>query len=202
MKRCGVCGKEFPDTAHFCGEDGTRLPEIDVLTSANNMAAYDELSRKARENQGSRETMDALWGAVYRLPSWLFLLPGDSMAPMICNIDGKRSVMVFTDHPATQRFIHHPDNKYTDGYSTVILDIEKASEMLLGMRSRGVEAMVFNFGGDGFSLLLDNVPSLYHYFNGGRELPCVVDARFRADIERSAREIEEFERKGGKHSSS
>ncbi len=197
MKRCGVCRRKYPAEARFCGEDGTPLEEFDVLTSADNMAAYDELARNARVNQGSREAMDTLWGAVYRLPSWLFLLRGEEMVPYTCLVEGKKSVMVFTDHPAMQRFVKHPGYQPGDSYSAMILTVESASEMLLRLRSHGAEVMLFNYGGDGFLLPLDNVSGLYHYFNNGRELPCVVDARFRADIERSAREIEEFERGGG-----
>jgi hypothetical protein len=186
MKRCGVCGREYAAEARFCGEDGTPLPEIDKLTSADNMAAYDELARNLRDNPQSREAMDALWGAICRLPSWLFLLRGDNMIPITCIIDGKHMVMAFTDHPAMQRFSKHQQYDSSDDYSSMILSVEKACEMLLGLRSRGAEMLVFNHGGDaGFFIPINTLPSLYQHFNDGRELPCVQDAEFKADIERS-----------------
>lgn len=175
MKRCGVCGRQFAAEARFCGEDGTPLGAVEQTSSANNMAAYDSLARAARESQGSREAMDALWGAVYRLPSWLFLLRGDNMIPIACKIDGRSSVMAFTDHPALQRFMKHQQYDPADDYSPMLLTVESASEMLLGLRARGAEVILFNHGGEGFFLPLDNLPGLYHYFNG-RELPCVKRA--------------------------
>lgn len=176
MKRCGACGREFASDARFCGEDGTPLEALEQTTSANNMAAYDELARAARDSRGSREAMDALWGAVYRLPSWLFLLRGDNMIPIACNIDGRSSVMAFTDHPALQRFSKQQNYDTAGDYSPMLLTVESASEMLLGLRARGAEVILFNHGGDGFFLPLDNLPGLYHHFNR-RELPCVERAR-------------------------
>jgi hypothetical protein len=176
MKRCGVCGRQYEAKARFCGEDGTPLEAFDKLASADNMAAYDELARSARDSQGSRAAMDALWGAVYRLPSWLFLLRGDSMIPITCNIDGRSSVMAFTDHPALQRFSKQQNYNPDEDYSPMLLTVENASEMLLGLRARGAEVLLFNHGGEGFFLPLDNLPGLYHYFNG-RELPCIGRAR-------------------------
>src|SRR5215212_8876787 len=97
MKRCGVCGRQYAAEARFCGEDGTPLEASEQTASADNMAAYDALARAARESGGGRAALDALWGAVYRLPSWLFLLRGDNMIPITCEIDGRTSVMAFTD---------------------------------------------------------------------------------------------------------
>jgi hypothetical protein len=176
MKRCGVCGRQYADEARFCGEDGTPLAATEQTASADNMAAYDALARAAREGGGARPALDALWGAVYRMPSWLFLLRGDSMIPIACNIDGKSSVMAFTDHPALQRFSKLQQYDPAGDYSPMVLDVESASEMLLGLRARGAETLLFNHGGEGFSLPLDNLAGLYHYFNG-RELPCVARAR-------------------------
>lgn len=176
MKRCDACEREFADEARFCGEDGTPLKATGQTASADNMAAYDALARAARESGGARPALDALWGAAYRLPSWLFLLRGDNMIPIACNIDGKSSVMAFTDHPALQRFSKLQQYDPAGDYSPMILDVESASEMLLGLRARGAEVLLFNHGGEGFSLPLDNLPGLYHYFNG-RELPCVARAR-------------------------
>ncbi|HEV7902880.1 MAG TPA: hypothetical protein VGO96_03475 [Pyrinomonadaceae bacterium] len=176
MKRCGVCGREYADEARFCGEDGTPLKASEQTASADNMAAYDALARAARESGGARTALDALWGAVYRLPSWLFLLRGDNMIPISCVIDGRSSVMAFTDHPALQRFSQLQGYNSDDDYSAMLLTVENASEMLLGLRSRGAETLLFNHGGEGFSLPLENLPGLYHYFNG-RELPSVARAR-------------------------
>jgi hypothetical protein len=176
MKRCGVCGREYADEARFCGEDGTPLKATEQAASADNMAAYDALARTARESGGARGALDALWGAVYRLPSWLFLLRGDNMIPISCVIEGRTSVMAFTDHPALQRFSKLQAYNSDDDYSAMLLTVENASEMLLGLRSRGAETLLFNHGGEGFSLPLENLPGLYHYFNG-RELPCVARAQ-------------------------
>ena len=176
MKQCGVCGRQFADEARFCGEDGTPLKAFEQAASADNMATYDALARAARESGGARPALDALWGAAYRLPSWLFLLRGDNMIPIACNIDGKSSVMAFTDHPALQRFSQLQGYNSGDDYSAMLLTVERASEMLLGLRSRGAEVLLFNHGGEGFSMPLDNLPGLYHYFNG-RELPAVSLAK-------------------------
>lgn len=175
MKRCGVCGRQYADEARFCGEDGTPLGAIDELASADNMAAYDALARGARESGGARPALDALWGAAYRLPSWLFLLRGDNMIPITCEIDGRSSVMAFTDHPALQRFSKLQNYNSGEDYSAMLLSVESASEMLLGLRARGAEVLLFNHGGEGFSMPLDNLPGLYHYFNG-RELPRAAPA--------------------------
>jgi hypothetical protein len=176
MKRCGRCGRQYADEARFCGEDGTPLEASEAAASADNMLAYDALARGARDSQGARPAMDALWGAVYRLPSWLFLLRGDNLIPITCVIEGRTSVMAFTDHPALQRFSQHQGYNSEDDYSAMLLTVENASEMLLGLRARGAETVLFNHGGDGFFMPLDNLPGLYHYFNG-RELPCVARAR-------------------------
>jgi hypothetical protein len=176
MKRCGVCGRQYAATARFCGEDGTPLEAVEQTASADNMAAYDALSRAARESRGGRAELDALWSAVYRLPSWLFLVRGDNVIPITCIIEGKHSVMAFTDHPALQRFSKLQNYDSAGDYSVMLLTVERASEMLLGLRSRGAEVLLFNHGGEGFSTPLDNLPGIYHYFNG-RELPCVERAR-------------------------
>lgn len=176
MKQCGVCGRKYPAEARFCGEDGTPLNAFDVLTSADNMAAYDQLARNLRDSQGSREAMDALWGAVHRLPSWLFLIRGDNMIPITCVIEGKSMVMAFTDHPAMQRFSKLQNYDPAEDYSAMILSVESAAEMLLGLRSRGAEMLAFNHGGDGFFIPINNLPGIYHYFKG-RELPCVEPAK-------------------------
>jgi hypothetical protein len=176
MKRCGVCGRQYADEARFCGEDGTSLEAFEQTASADNMAAYDALARAARESGGERAALDALWGAAYRLPSWLFLLRGDNMIPISCMIDSRSSVMAFTDHPALQRFSKLQNYDSADDYSAMLLTVENASEMLLGLRARGAEVLLFNHGGEGFSLPLDNLPGLYHYFNG-RELSAVERAK-------------------------
>lgn len=176
MKRCVVCGRQYAAEARFCGEDGTPLAAVEQTASADNMAAFDASARGARDSQGAREAMDALWGAVYKLPSWLFLLRGDNMIPISCIIEGKSMVMAFTDHPAMQRFSKHQQYDPADDYSAMILSVEGASEMLLGLRSRGAEMLAFNHGGDGFFQPINNLPALYHYFNG-RELPCIERAK-------------------------
>ncbi len=37
--------------------------------------------------------------------------------------------------------------------------------------------LAFNQGGDGFYTPIDNLPGIYHYFNNGKELPCIIKAR-------------------------
>jgi hypothetical protein len=176
MKRCEVCGRQYAAEARFCGEDGTPLEAFEQTASADNMAAYDALARAARDSGGERAALDALWGAVYSLPSWLFLLRGDNLIPIACVIDGRSSVMAFTDHPALQRFSKLQNYDSADDYSAMLLSIESASELLLGLRARGAETLLFNHGGEGFSLPLDNLPGLYHHFKG-RELPPIERAK-------------------------
>jgi hypothetical protein len=101
---------------------------------------------------------------------------GDNMIPITCTIEGKSMVMAFTDHPAMQRFSKHQNYDPADNYSAMILSVESASEMLLGLRARGAEMLSFNHWGEGFYTPLNNLPGIYHYFNG-RELPCLARAR-------------------------
>ncbi len=180
MKRCGVCGKEFAAEARFCSEDGTPLSEDNPPPGGPEASAFEALARNSRLSNGARAELDVLWSATYRLASWLFLARGDSMLPIVCPIDGRSSVMAFTDHYAAQRFAKLQQYGPDDDIATMVLSIEGASEMMLGLRARGVETLLFNHGGEGYSLPLANLPGLYHYFKG-RELPCVERATLRTD---------------------
>ncbi len=175
MKRCSTCGREYAVEVRFCGEDGTRLdasaPAVDTdIAAAADVSTFDALARTTRLSQGERVAMDALWGAVYCLPSWLFMIRGDNMIPIACPIEGRMSVMAFTDQPAARRFFAHQRYGPGDDISIMLLEVEPASEMLLSLRARGAEFLQFNYPGEGFYMPLANLPAVYHYFNG-RELP-------------------------------
>lgn len=193
MKQCGVCGREFPAEARFCGEDGTPLVESNPAPEGGQQSAFEQLARNARLGNGARPVLDALWGAAYRLPSSIFLLRGDNMIPIACPVDGRTAVMAFTDHAAVQQFMTQQRYTPADDISLMMLSVEQASEMLLGLRSRGVELLQFNGAGEGFNVTLNNLPAIYQYFNG-RALPCVQDADLRNAEERFDAELDKYER--------
>ncbi len=182
MKQCGVCGREYPAEARFCGEDATPLAEANPAPGgAEDTSAFAQLARNARLSAGARAPMDALWGAVYRLPSWIFLVRGDNPIPIACPVEGRTAVVAFTHHAAAQQFMTQQRYSPDDDISAMLLTVESASEMLLGLRARGVELLQFNYAGEGFNTPLNNLPGVYHYFNG-RELPCVERAKFNDDL--------------------
>jgi hypothetical protein len=193
MKQCGVCGREYPVENRFCGVDGTALVEANPTPGDAAQSAFEQLARNARLGNGARTQLDALWSATYNLPSWLFLLRGDNMIPIACPVEGRTAVVAFTDHAAAQAFMTQQRYGPADDISVMLLSVERASEMLLGLRARGVELVQFNYAGEGFNLPLENLPAVYHYFNG-RELPCVQDADLKRAGERFDAELAEHER--------
>jgi hypothetical protein len=193
MKQCGVCGREYPAENRFCGVDGTALVEAKLTPGDAAQSAFEQLARNARRGNGARPQLDALWGATYKLPSWLFLVRGDNMIPIACPVEGRTAVVAFTDHAAAQAFMTQQRYGPADDISVMLRGVERASEMLLGLRARGVELVQFNYAGEGFNLPVENLPATYHYFNG-RELPCVQDAELRRAGERFDAELAEYER--------
>ncbi|HYY41633.1 MAG TPA: hypothetical protein VE775_02805 [Pyrinomonadaceae bacterium] len=193
MNQCAVCGREYPAENRFCGVDGTALVAANPTPGGGAQSAFEQLARNARLGNGARPQLDALWGVAYKLPSWLFLVRGDNMLPIACPVNGRTAVVAFTDHAAAQAFMTQQRYGPEDDISVMLLSVERASEMLLSLRARGVELVQFNYAGEGFNLPLENLPAVYQYFNG-RELPCVQDAELRRAGERFDAELAEFER--------
>ncbi len=177
MKRCGVCGRQFAATAKFCGEDGTPLAEDNPTPGVGAQpSAFESLAGDARAGGGARAQVGILWGAPDRLPAGVLLTRGDNMLPICCPVEGRTAAMAFTDHYAAQQFRKAQQYGEKDDISVMLLSVESASEMLLGLRPRGVELVAFNNAGEGYYVPLQNLPGLYHYFNHGRELPCLARA--------------------------
>ncbi len=194
MKQCGACGKEYPAEARFCGADGTQLVEANPTPVGAAQSAFAQLAINARLCNGSRPALDALFGATFRLSSWLFHVRGDNPLPICVQIKGRTHALAFTDHAAAQLWrTMQRAFAPVDDVAVMLLSIESASEMLLGLRARGYEILEFNYGGEAFAIPIDNLPVLYQHING-RELPCLQDADLRAAGDRFDAELEKFER--------
>lgn len=196
MKQCGVCGKEYPAGARFCGADGTQLVEANPEPNGAGQSAFAQLAINARESNGARPALDALFGATYRLSSWLFHVRGDNPWPVCVQIKGQAHALAFTDHAAAQQWRTMQQQQFgvsSEDVAVMLLSIERASEMLLKMRAQGVEVLQFNYGSEAFALPIDNLPALYQHING-RALPCAQDADLRAAGARFDAELEKFER--------
>lgn len=144
-------GKDKEHASAPAGTSSTSSPDFNVLAS------------QARNNPNSRAEMDALWGAVYSLPSWIFIDAGTfpDSHPATAVIDGTRYVMGFTDHPAA--------DYYWQGAGVtadrMILDIVTAAQMIFELEARGATHVLFNYGPNQFFCPIQNIAHMYDYFN-------------------------------------
>lgn len=132
---------------------------------------FDALATAVRESNGSREALDALWGAVYELEDWYFIARGEmpDLTPYCAVIEGKPMVHIFTDSDqcdaCARQFGFVDDDDCTPF-------IAMGPEGFLGwldlLQSNNVWGMYFNHGPNNFFAPLTNAIPMRDYFRKRR----------------------------------
>jgi len=129
---------------------------------------FDALSDASRRSGGSRESMDALWGATYELETWYFIGRGSlpDLAPYCAVVEGRPMVYAFTDDSkcdVVARKIGLVDDKGCTQF--IATDPGSLIDWIPWLQQNGVWGLMFNPGPHNYFAPLTNLIPMRDYFS-------------------------------------
>ena len=142
---------ESPQNPNLQQENEFSADENAGKKSAENGVDFDELSRKIQRVNPLMEDMDALFGAAFGLPEWLFVARGElpNVNPYIAAnaevADGQQMIRAFTDSTRLQRFARENNLTDADGNAQMLsIPTKGIVEYLEQFIEYGVHGVWFN----------------------------------------------------------
>lgn len=126
----------------------------------------DKLVHAYRASQ-TPETDQALWRAVFRLPSWRFVATGEepNLLPFVGEIGGKPYLAAFTDQELCWQFaVRHKLERSKPEATVLSVDVDRAVQAAQQFVQIGVFGMVVNPDVHGFFAPLENLGPMFHWF--------------------------------------
>lgn len=130
---------------------------------------FDQLSLTGRIDE-SQQTMERLWGEVYRLDSWFFLARGEvpDVRPFIGMVQQRPFVMAFTDAARVAEFAQRQGIAAEDGSARALsMPPDGFASMVQAYIDGGVFGILFNDGPAGFFAPLTNVVPMLEFYAEG-----------------------------------
>lgn len=120
----------------------------------------------AYKKDPTRETDQALWGAVFRLAEWRFIArgEGEQKSPYTAMMNGSAYVLAFTSERLAHQFAARNKLERKGAPTTLGVDVDRAVKVLNELLALGVYAVLFDPDEHGFFAPLENVERMFHYF--------------------------------------
>jgi hypothetical protein len=162
--------KDFADIQKLRAEAASPQSTSAVGTGAVPGATPD-IDRLAAEcrSDGSRESMDRLWRAVYALKQWHFVPRGEmepnTIRAFVGEVDGKPYVFAFTDDRRAHAFAVRQKLQTSEGaFGILSMQTRAAVNYVHRLGEQGVFGILFNDGPSGFFAPIGNVLPMARYF--------------------------------------